>query len=65
MGNVVVRPCFAFLMNFDRRVMAGAAAKSFQRVCELVESVFELGFRGFAHGNVPAETIQTGESIEN
>lgn len=38
-GQIVVRPCFEFLMNFDRRVMAGAAAaKFFKRMCELLES---------------------------
>lgn len=43
-GEVVVRPCFEFLMNFDRRVMAGAAAaKFFKRVCELLESGVEDG----------------------
>lgn len=41
-GEVVVRPCFEFLMNFDRRVMAGAAAaKFFKRVCELLEADIE------------------------
>lgn len=41
-GEIVVRPCFEFLMNFDRRVMAGAAAaKFFKRICELLESGLE------------------------
>lgn len=38
-GEIVVRPCFEFMINFDRRVMAGAAAaKFFKRICELLES---------------------------
>lgn len=38
-GALVARPCFSFLMNFDRRVMAGAAAaKLFKRMCDLLES---------------------------
>lgn len=38
-GEVVVRPCFELLVNWDRRVMAGAAAaRFFKRVCELLES---------------------------
>lgn len=38
-GEIIIRPCFDFLMNFDRRVMAGAAAaKFFKRVCDLLES---------------------------
>lgn len=38
-GEIVARPCFEFLVNFDRRVMAGAAAaKFFKRVCELLEA---------------------------
>jgi pyruvate/2-oxoglutarate dehydrogenase complex dihydrolipoamide acyltransferase (E2) component len=38
-GEVVVRPCFDLLMNFDRRIMAGAApARFFKRICEILES---------------------------
>lgn len=38
-GALVARPCFDLMLNFDRRVMAGAAAaKLFKRICELVES---------------------------
>lgn len=38
-GAIVARPCFDLMLNFDRRVMAGAAAaKFFKRICELVES---------------------------
>jgi len=42
-GLVVARPCFSVLMNFDRRVMAGAAAaKFFKHVCDLLESAAGL-----------------------
>lgn len=38
-GQIVARPCFEFMMNFDRRIMAGAAAaKFFKRVCDLLEN---------------------------
>lgn len=40
--EVVARPSFHFLMNFDRRVMAGApAARFFARVCEMLTDAKE------------------------
>jgi pyruvate/2-oxoglutarate dehydrogenase complex dihydrolipoamide acyltransferase (E2) component len=42
-GQIAARPCFTFLMNFDRRVMAGAAAaRFFRHICCLLESGKEL-----------------------
>jgi pyruvate/2-oxoglutarate dehydrogenase complex dihydrolipoamide acyltransferase (E2) component len=56
-GVIVVRPCFEFLVNFDRRVMAGAAAaKFFKRVCELLESGLEAGPRNAGPDEMPATT---------
>lgn len=61
-GEVVVRPCFEFLMNFDRRVMAGAAAaKFFKRVCELIESGGGADLeRGIERSDTPDETPERG-----
>jgi hypothetical protein len=56
----VVRPCFEFLTNFDRRVMV-ATAKFFKRVCELIEP----GSQGPAPCNVNAGMAQRGGPIEN
>jgi hypothetical protein len=38
-GQVTVRPTFFFVLNFDRRIMAGAqAAKFFKRITDLLEN---------------------------
>lgn len=60
----IVRPCFEFLVNFDRRVMA-ATAKFFKYVCEPIESVIEPGSQGPAPGSVNAGMAQRGGAIEN
>lgn len=61
LGEVVVRPCFEFLMNFDRRVMAGAAAaKFFKRVCELIEAGAEAGLQNPIPAHVPEAIGQMG-----
>lgn len=60
-GEVVIRPCFEFLMNFDRRVMAGAAAaKFFKRVCELIEAGAEAGLQNPVPDHVPEAIGQMG-----
>lgn len=65
-GEVVVRPCFEFLMNFDRRVMAGAAAaKFFKRVCELLESGVESRLHNPAPNNEAVGVGQHGEPVES
>jgi pyruvate/2-oxoglutarate dehydrogenase complex dihydrolipoamide acyltransferase (E2) component len=65
-GEVVVRPCFEFLMNFDRRVMAGAAAaKFFKRVCELIEAGDEGRLQNPAPDNVPEAMGQGSWPNEN
>lgn len=62
-GEVVVRPCFEFLMNFDRRVMAGAAAaKFFKRVSELLESGLDEGAHSGEAGKASAAIVRPAGS---
>ncbi|HMM47192.1 MAG TPA: 2-oxo acid dehydrogenase subunit E2 [Thiobacillaceae bacterium] len=67
-GEVVVRPCFEFLMNFDRRVMAGAAAaRFFKRICELIEAGDEAGVHHAREGDAgradAVDTVRAGETL--
>jgi pyruvate/2-oxoglutarate dehydrogenase complex dihydrolipoamide acyltransferase (E2) component len=72
--QIVVRPTFALILNFDRRVMAGAqAARFFKRVADLLEgaeaamapfwSPADTAADGPARGEIPAaETGALGPS---